>query len=376
VIDNEQLLIVLVVILPALVLWGIFIVRAGGIGRRGRPTLGIPRALRPGLTDDVLEGRRLERVMWGTLVVILVSTVMIPVYWFPESSRQGAFVERFDEEALHRGELVYQSVIPLPEGISAVEFKEEEEAQALAMGCANCHGPEGTGGFVPGGYTDPLSGKIVNYAAPPLNNVFQRWDEEVVKFTIERGRPGTPMPTWGVQYGGPMTPQMVTDVLAYLKSLPGNQEAPEAISSSCEDPSDSQLMSCGQEIFEARCVVCHGPEGQGKEEPGLTPDEISELTGGELQPDEVTLSALSDSDADPAWQDILDQIGTWYQGMGLWEGDVAHLTEEQHFTTIYNGRRFAFMPSFGETPPQGIPAPLYPLTDSQIRAVMTYERGL
>jgi len=41
-----------------------------------------------------------------------------------------------------------------------------------------------------------------------------------------------------------------------------------------------------------------------------------------------------------------------------------------------NGRRFAFMPQFGESPTQGVPLPPYPLTDAQIKAVMEYERGL
>ena len=77
------------------------------------------------------------------------------------------------------------------------------------------------------------------------------------------------MPTWGVEYGGPMTQQMVDDVIAYLKSLPGNQSAPPALAEGCDDPEPTDYMSCGEEIFEARCAVCHGSEGQGKEAKGL-----------------------------------------------------------------------------------------------------------
>jgi hypothetical protein len=62
--------------------------------------------------------------------------------------------------------------------------------------------------------------------------------------------------------------------------------------------------------------------------------------------------------------------------MALWKGDVGHLSEQQHMTTIVNGRRFAFMPQFGETPAQGIPVSPNPLTDAQIEAVMAYERSL
>jgi mono/diheme cytochrome c family protein len=173
--------------------------------------------------------------------------------------------------------------------------------------------------FVPPGETEPVS-----YQAPPLNNVFQRWDEEVIRFTIERGRPGTPMPAWGVQYGGSMTTQMVDDVITWLKTLEGNQNGPPELAKD----------ATGQEIFEARCALCHGDNASGKE-------------------------------------DVL-----WHQGMALWKGDVKHLTEQQHLATIRNGRRFAFMPPFAEAPSQGVPVPTYPLTDEQIEAVMAYERTL
>ncbi len=109
------------------------------------------------------------------------------------------------------------------------------------------------------------------------------------------------------------------------------------------------MISCGQEIFEARCAVCHGPEGQGKEGTQTVEMEIE----GE------TIDAP-----------------IWYQGMALWKGDVRHLTEREHEYTIRNGRRFAFMPQFAEAPAQGIPVPPYPLTDAQIEAVMAYERTL
>ncbi len=129
-----------------------------------------------------------------------------------------------------------------------------------------------------------------------------------------------------------MTQAMIDDVIAWLRTLPGNQNPPGGISEQCQKPSAGDRLSCGEEIFAARCAVCHGPEGQGKE-------------------------------TDP-----------WYQGLALWRGDVRHLNRQQHFQTILNGRRFAFMPQFGETPSQGIPAPPYPLTNAQIKAVMAYER--
>lgn len=321
---SDVLLVAAIVLVPAALMWTIFLARSGRPGAPPRPKIGIPQALRPGEPDEVLEGPRLERIQTWGLIATLATAVFIPAYWLPETDRQEHFQERFDEESKHRGELIYAAPPVLEEDIDAIEFKLEEEAIQLGQNCAFCHGGNGDGGAVPGGFVDPATGDEVQYNAPPLNNVYQRWDEEIIRFTIERGRPGTPMPAWGVEYGGPMTSQMVDDVMAFIKSFPENNEPPEL-------PENAT----GEQIFEARCAVCHGDQGQGKEDDTL-----------------------------------------WFQGMALWQGDVNHLDEGLHLYTIINGRRFAFMPQFGEAPAQGIPIPPYPLTEEQIEAVMEYERSL
>lgn len=336
---SELLTLAAVVIVPALLLWAIFLGRTGRPGRPPRPVIGIPQALRPAQPDDVLEGPRLERIQsWG-LVATLSLAVFVPAYWLPEASRQAAFEERFHEESVERGELIFQQAEPLPEDAPASEFKRLEKSIALGMNCAQCHGGKAGGGTAT--RVDPNSGNKVYYRAPPLNNVFHRWDEEVVKFTIQRGRPGTPMPAWGVEYGGPMTEQMVNDVIVWLKTLPENQQGPPKLAEACDDGLAPDALPCssGKEIFEARCAVCHGDRGEGRESRGT-----------------------------------LDN--PWYPGMALWRGDVKHLPPWLHFLTIRNGRRFAFMPQFADAPDQGIPVPPYPLTDEQIRAVMVYERTL
>src|SRR5918999_1851871 len=117
------------------------------------------------------------------------------------------------------------------------------------------------------------------------------------------------------------------------RPTPGDE--PMTGSERCKNPkADVNFDSCGEEIFMVRCAVCHGTEGQGKED-------------------------------EP-----------YHQGMALWQGDVRHLSEDQHLTTVMNGRRFQFMPAFAEAPAQGIAIPPYPLTNAQIRAVVAYERSL
>lgn len=334
--DTGQIFLIAVVVLgPAAILWGVFWSRQNK-ARKPAALLGIPPALRPGAPDEKLEGPRLTRVITGGVIFTVILVAFIVFYWLPERQRQEAFVHRFEEGSVERGELIYKAPPDLEEDASAAEFKEEEKALALGQACINCHGADGIGGLANPAHKDPFSGYPVAYSAPPLNDVFSRWDEEIVRFTIERGRPGTPMPTWGVDFGGSMTQMMIDDVIAYLKSI---QVPVEEISEDCKDPAKEDQLTCGQEIFEVRCAVCHGPRGEGKETRG-TQDE------------------------------------PWYQGMALWRGDARHLTPAQHYFTIVNGRRFAYMPPWGEAPAQGIPVPPNPLTDSQIRAVMKYERSL
>ena len=352
--DNNILLIALIILVPAVLLWATFVARSRRPRRPGG-VLNIPHALRPADPDEILEGPRLERLLAAGVIATVATAIFIPAYWLPEETRQEKFSERFEEESHERGQLILQAPPELPEDADPQEFREMEHAAALGMGCENCHGkvdPENPEASLPGGqveYTDPTTGAVVRYTAPPLQNVFQRWDEEIIRMTIERGRPGTPMPTWGVEFGGPMTQQMVDDVIAYLESLPGNQEPPE-ISEGCQNPDEEDYMSCGQEIFEVRCAVCHGSEGQGKEDTGVKDD--------------------------PSTEEDETELPIWYPGLPLWKGDVRHLSEDLHLKTVKEGRRFQWMPQFSEAPPQGIPVPPYPLTDKQIEAVVEYERNL
>jgi mono/diheme cytochrome c family protein len=389
---NDVIVVALVVLVPAALLWAIFLVRRGRPGRPRRPRLGIPAALRPGQPDEVLEGKRLERILTWGFIATLALAIFIPAYWLPETQRQAAYATKMDEASVERGKTIFQPPGQLPPNADPIQFKKVEKSLSLGMGCANCHGGDASGGQ--NVFTDPVTGNKVIYKVPPLNNVFQRWDEDTVRFTIEQGRPGTDMPTWGVQYGGPMTEMMINDVIAYLHSLPGNQPgAAKPLPSSCNNlpktsltpsPSPSsggnnkakkpkpvastgplgegkpkhakvspQVMDCGKGIFMARCAVCHGPQGQGKEDTKPQPLPGTGVPGIPLQKGPV-----------------------WYQGLALWHGDVKHLPENLHFFTIVNGRRFAWMPPWGESPAQGIPVPPNPLTDDQINAVMQYERTL
>ena len=138
--DTATVLVVtLVVLLPAAMLWAIYISRTGR-ARRPQAILRIPQALRPAQPDEVLEGPRLQRIQaWG-LVATVATAAFIPLYWLPEQQRQESFVDRFNEESLRRGSLIFAIAPELEEDASAEQFKEQERALSLGQGCANCHG--------------------------------------------------------------------------------------------------------------------------------------------------------------------------------------------------------------------------------------------
>jgi hypothetical protein len=70
--------------------------------------------------------------------------------------------------------------------------------------------------------------KPTDVQAPNLHEIYQRHpDDDVATVawdTIQKGRPPTPMPTWGVRYGGPMNDQQITDLVNYILSIQGDNK--------------------------------------------------------------------------------------------------------------------------------------------------------
>ena len=180
-----------------------YLVNSGREPRPGR----VPPNLQPYLTDEELETTRLNRTLTAALFSSALLAIALPLYFLTESGRQADFEELFHEEALHIGELIYMEQSPdNPEG----------------FGCIACHGADGVGGGAD--FIDPRTGAKVTWAAPALNDILYRYDEDEVRFWLTWGRPGTPMPAWGVEAGGPLNSQQVDFVLAYLRSIHVPQE--------------------------------------------------------------------------------------------------------------------------------------------------------
>jgi mono/diheme cytochrome c family protein len=155
--------------------------------------------LRPGIDDQQLETRRLERGQKFAIAASAFLAVSLPIYFLGEPGRQTGFVEEFDHASVSRGERI------------VAEFA-----------CFDCHGPLGAGGSA--SFIERRSGVTVDWYAPPLDDIFYRYSDDEVDFWITYGRTNTPMPAWGLAGGGPMNTHQVKDVINYLKTVQRPQQ--------------------------------------------------------------------------------------------------------------------------------------------------------
>jgi mono/diheme cytochrome c family protein len=162
-----------------------------------------PNRLDP-VPDDVMEGPRLNRALQWAGVLLLVSAVGLPLYWLNEPSRQEGAVKMYEDTFVTRGARLFA---PTADG---------------GYNCAGCHGEEGVGGVAPRFTLNDENGDYkagVIWYAPALNTVLLRFSEDEVRQILVYGRPGTPMPAWGTEGGGPMTTQQIDELIAYLRSI-------------------------------------------------------------------------------------------------------------------------------------------------------------
>jgi mono/diheme cytochrome c family protein len=216
----------------AIVLLNVVVVAAIGglilfrvVSLRRNPEPRSPLNLAPGLPDDVLEGRKLERVLGWALLFTLVLAVSVPVYFLVEPTREADANTQFLKQSVARGARLF-----------ANQQSKAYDA-TFSLLCANCHGVDASGGqapFVLQPEADICQAKAnqnnpavpqclsqqVSWQAPPLNTVLLRFDPDQVAQIITYGRPGTPMPPWGVASGkGVLGPQGIDDLVNYLQSI-------------------------------------------------------------------------------------------------------------------------------------------------------------
>jgi mono/diheme cytochrome c family protein len=191
----------------------------------------VPSAMRPGYSDEELEGTvRMRYLTWGVLLTIFFA-LALPLYWINEQRRLGEEVEGFFTASVERGETLYTE------------------------NCARCHGADATGGGAPSPYNPDE-----NWPAPNLTTIAARYEDnpnitDIRQYLIntpEVGRPGTPMPTWGAAYGGPWNDQQIEEVTDFI------------LSRQVDDTAEAQQASSldGRALFEGNCARCHGEDGR------------------------------------------------------------------------------------------------------------------
>lgn len=209
--------------------WTIFIVILIGVVtyttinilRGAKPELGSEIELAPNrkeyLSDEELEGKKLDRALTWGLITLLIVAVGLPMYWIYEPGRQANAAEDFNRKFIERGEDMFQ-----PTG---------DNLQAL--NCAGCHGPKGVGATAEYPLQNPDgTTSIVKWKAPALNTVLLRYSRQEVTFIITYGRPFSPMPPWGLAGGGALNDQQIQNLVDYLESI---QLTPEQAQQAARD---------------------------------------------------------------------------------------------------------------------------------------------
>jgi mono/diheme cytochrome c family protein len=208
------------------------------VSLRRNPEPRQPENLTPFFDDDVLEGPHLERVLGVALVALVVAVVGLVAYFIWEPFRGEEMAAGFKERSVERGQLLFA-------GPDSPHFDSTK-----SLNCARCHGNDAGGGVATQlvKSTDPRCSttqkvdeklaatqpyclpSIVNWAAPNLQLAPLRYSRAQLTQIITYGRPGTPMPAWGVKSGkGALNEQSIQDLVDYLYSISSTPTKAQAL---------------------------------------------------------------------------------------------------------------------------------------------------
>lgn len=157
-----------------------------------------------------------RQILIGLVITVLVF-IGLSIYALREPERLAQAQETFITHRVERGTEIY------------------------AEQCASCHGAQGEGGV-----------------GPALNDrdLLKSTHDDVFFSLVRSGVPGTQMPAWSVDFGGPLTDEDVRDVVAFIRAWEPTAPVIEEILLE-PDPSRGALL------FSSTCEICHGVEGSG-----------------------------------------------------------------------------------------------------------------
>jgi mono/diheme cytochrome c family protein len=137
-------------------------------------------------------------------------------------------------------------------GVSA-----ELGGELFAQNCVACHGPFGEGG--------PNPARAGDIIAPISSAEFlQTRDDATLAAIIAQGQPTFGMSPFGETYGGPLGPDEIDALVAFVRGWESNP--PVTLP---PDVAPSSQAVTGKQVFSEVCTQCHGPEGEGLIGPAL-----------------------------------------------------------------------------------------------------------
>jgi mono/diheme cytochrome c family protein len=234
---RSTLIILNLVALAALITFIVYRV----VSLRRNPEPEPPENLTPFFDDEVLEGAHLERVLGVSLIALVIAVVGLLAYFIWEPFRAADAKSGFQERSVQRGEVLFANNLS----------PAYDSTKSLL--CANCHGVDGGGGtaqFVVKS-EDPRCdpNQVVNaqlaakqpyclpkqvaWQAPNLQLAGLRYSRAQLTQIITYGRPGTPMPAWGVASGkGALQEQSIQDLVSYVESIITTPDKAQALAAS------------------------------------------------------------------------------------------------------------------------------------------------
>ncbi|MCL4297903.1 MAG: c-type cytochrome [Anaerolineae bacterium] len=181
-----------------------------------------------------------SRILVG-LLAVLISISGIVYVGIGEADRQAEFTQAFEGRSIEAGAALYTQY------------------------CTECHGLKGEGGIGP-----TLNSKY--FFEQRLADIgYQGTMKSFLTLTIRGGRPvmsdpnyGRNMPTWSVDYGGPLRNDQIDTIVSYVMNW--QEAAPDLGDPNAEPtpvPGDTPEER-GKNLFTGMgCVGCHAIDGQG-----------------------------------------------------------------------------------------------------------------
>lgn len=211
-----------------------------------------------------------------------------------------------------------------PSRLTADAASDKQVAEDLggvlySANCASCHGEDGEGVVAPGLNSKSLLADIS--------------DDQLFGLT-RTGVPGTGMPAWSQDFGGPLTDEQVRELVVFIRSWePGLDEI--ALPVHLADP------DLGAALFESICAVCHGLKGTGTDRaPAINNDEL--LTNFDDEWFKETIIQGRPSKGMPTWgtilspaqiDDVVALIAAWREGEHFEQDTSDAINAEETYAT-------------------------------------------